>query len=384
MRFTISSDPLQSPRLRSADAGGFVTFDGKVRNEHHGRRVVALEYEAYEEMAEAEGTRLLAEAIKRYQLIDAECVHRVGRLDVGDSAVVISVAAAHRRAAFEGCEFIIDELKKRVPIWKKEIYADGDSGWIGVSDQIESSDVLAQMFERQSRVPNVGPEGLAKLRQAKVLVVGAGALGTAAIPYLASAGIGLIGVVDFDRVELSHIHRQPLYGVRDVGRLKVDLISQHAQRLWPTTEVVTYPIHLTRENAPQLIADYDLILDATDKFSTNFLLNEACVAAQKRLIIANLGQFTGQLLTMDPTSEGGCLRCLWPTEPPEDDKESLGMVAGLLGIWQASEAIKAILDMDPAISARLTSIDLIKNEARAIERRRNLDCPVCGRGNPQA
>ena len=135
MFFKISKEPLSQPSLSAPNAGGFVSFEGKVRNEHLGREVVALEYEAFDDMAVKEGEKLLDEAIQRFGLVDAVCVHRVGHLVVGESAVWIGVSAPHRKAAFQGCEFIIDELKKRVPIWKKEIYAEGDSGWIGIADQ---------------------------------------------------------------------------------------------------------------------------------------------------------------------------------------------------------------------------------------------------------
>ena len=134
MTFAIQSEPLNLKSDAAPDAGGFVTFEGRVRNEHRGRAVVALEYEAHVEMAVRYGEALLLEAIDRFGLIDANCVHRVGQLVVGEVAVQIEVSAPHRREAFAGCEYIIDELKKRVPIWKKEHYADGDSGWIGITD----------------------------------------------------------------------------------------------------------------------------------------------------------------------------------------------------------------------------------------------------------
>ena len=134
MQFTIETGELHLMSIASPDAGGFVSFEGRVRNEHHGRPVIALEYEAFDQMAVSEGEKLLIEAIARFGLIDAVCTHRVGRLDVGEVAVKIGVSAPHRKEAFAGCEFIIDELKKRVPIWKKEFYADGDSGWIGIVD----------------------------------------------------------------------------------------------------------------------------------------------------------------------------------------------------------------------------------------------------------
>jgi len=133
--FLITADRIRPVEIEYAQAGGFVIFEGKVRNSHKGRQVVALEYEAFEEMAVNEGQKLLDETQEKFGLIAATAIHRTGRLEIGETAVWIAVAAQHRREAFAGCEFIIDEIKKRVPIWKKEHYAEGDSGWIGCEEQ---------------------------------------------------------------------------------------------------------------------------------------------------------------------------------------------------------------------------------------------------------
>ena len=130
--FKLTREPITVPEMAVASAGGFVSFEGKARDHHQGRQVLALEYEAFDEMAQTEGDRLLVEAVERFGVLRAECIHRVGRLEIGETAVWIGVAAAHRAEAFDACEWIIDELKVRVPIWKKEHFADGDSGWVGI------------------------------------------------------------------------------------------------------------------------------------------------------------------------------------------------------------------------------------------------------------
>lgn len=129
--FSLTRDPIQAKIGQCADAGGFVTFEGRVRETHHGREVCELEYEAYGELVITEGEKVLGEATERFGLLSAEAIHRIGRLGIGDTAVWIGVSAAHRKEAFAGCEYIIDELKQRLPIWKKEFYVDGESEWIG-------------------------------------------------------------------------------------------------------------------------------------------------------------------------------------------------------------------------------------------------------------
>lgn len=138
-KFTLAPGPLAPVELSTAGAGGFVMFDGRVRDSHRGRTVVRLEYEAYSSMAESEGLSLVNEAAEKFGLLDAVAQHRTGVLEVGDSAVLIQVSAPHRAEAFAGCAFIIDELKKRVPIWKKEHYADGDSGWVSTDEPVDGA-----------------------------------------------------------------------------------------------------------------------------------------------------------------------------------------------------------------------------------------------------
>ena len=138
--FHIVHEPMTIPNLQLAKAGGFVTFEGRVRDHNEGRSVLAIEYEAFVEMAELEGAALLAEALIKFDILDAQAAHRAGRLEIGDVAVWIGVCAVHRRDAFQACEWIIDEIKERLPIWKKEHYTDGDNVWIGVPDSLPSAE----------------------------------------------------------------------------------------------------------------------------------------------------------------------------------------------------------------------------------------------------
>lgn len=387
--FDLTSEPIVPPPLAAAGAGGFVTFDGRVRNEHRGRPVVALEYEAAEALAIPEGERLLAEARQRFGLLEAACIHRVGRLAIGESAVWIGVAAPHRQAAFEGCEWIIDQLKRRVPIWKKEHFADGDSGWVGTDVAPgEAPATPDSYYARQVRLPAVGPAGQARLTAARVLVVGAGGLGCAALPYLAAAGIGTLGICDDDQVEASNLHRQILYGTREVGRNKARLAARFVERLNPFITVRVHPERLTAESAPGLLQHYDLVLDCTDNFRAKFLLNDTAVAMNKVLVQASVHQFEGQLHLLDPAAGAGCLRCLWPETPAEGcvdhcaDAGVLGVVPGVLGTLQAAQAIQHLLGL-PTARDQLMLVDLRTLSVTPLARRADPACPTCGSGPPR-
>ena len=385
--FSLTRDPIIPSPLASASAGGFVTFAGKVRNDHQGRTVIALEYEAFDDLVLAEGNALLVEAVAHFGLLEARCIHRVGRLAVGETAVWIGVAAPHRREAFEGCEWILDQLKRRVPIWKKEYFADGDSGWIG-SEVVPGEAPVTEdnFYARQVCLQDVGAAGQAKLKAARVLVVGAGGLGCAAIPYLAAAGVGTLGICDFDRVEATNLHRQVLFGSRDVGKPKAMLAARFAQRLNPFISVWAHGERLTAEAAPGLFQHCDLVLDCTDNFATKFLLNDTAVAMSKPLVQASIYQFEGQLHVYDPAKASGCLRCLWPEIPAEGcvgtcaEAGVLGVVPGVFGALQANEAIKFLLGSGDTLSDAVLLLDLRTLTTTRIRRSANPHCPVCGDG----
>jgi adenylyltransferase/sulfurtransferase len=389
--FELTRAPIVPPGAAATAAGGFVTFEGKVRPEHAARRVVALEYEAFDELVVAEGGRVVAEAVATFGLAEAHCIHRVGRLAVGETAVWIRVATPHRREAFEACEWIIDQLKCRVPIWKKEHFEEGDSGWIG-SDVApgEAPATEATYYARQVRLPEVGPGGQEKLKAARVLVVGAGGLGCAAIPYLAAAGVGTLGICDFDRVDATNLHRQVLYAAREVGRPKAALAARFALRLNPFIQVRVHAARLTAGTAPDLLRDYDVVLDCTDNFTTKFLLNDAAVAAGRPLVQASIHQFEGQLHVVDPRSGHGCLRCLWPDTPAEGcvntcaEAGVLGVVPGVFGALQAGEAIKLLLGLDGVLLDASLLFDLRTGTALRVQRRADPHCPVCGDGRRRA
>ncbi|MBX7135359.1 MAG: ThiF family adenylyltransferase [Fimbriimonadaceae bacterium] len=379
--FELRDAPFEIQELAHDGAGGFVSFVGKVREESQGRRVLRLEYEAYPEMAVSEGEALAREAQDRFGLLGVEIIHRTGVLQIGEPAVSIQVAAAHRREAFAGCEWIIDQLKYRVPIWKREVYEDGDSGWVGADPAPRNMQLYDALTERQRRLGEVGEDGQRRLREARVLLVGVGGLGSASLPYLVGAGIGSLGLVDPDDVEISNLHRQILYGTDEIGRSKVERAAAFARRLNPEIQVEVHPVSLDAANVHALVESYDWIVDGTDSLEVKFLLNSACRRAGKPFVTASVHRFEGHLMTVMP--EGPCLRCLFPDVPPSGcvgtcaEVGVLGVVPGLFGILQANEVLKGILGYGDVLAENMVMFDLRTNESTTIRRKASPRCPIC-------
>ncbi|MBA4293160.1 hypothetical protein C0431_09330 [bacterium] len=370
MKFSLSDTPIAPEPMAHDSAGGFVVFEGKVRIHADGQDVVELEYEAFPEMALSQGEALVREAIDRFELLEASVIHRVGKLAIGDTAVVVQTASAHRREAFEACEWIMDQLKWRVPIWKRETYASGVAEWV-VPGQATTSPLDDAMFARQMRLPEVGAEGQTALAGARVLLVGVGGLAAGSLPSLVGSGIGTLGLVDPDLVELSNIHRQTLFAASDIGRMKVERAAVFARRLRPQLTVQTFPVHLAEANAKQLVSSYDWIVDGTDSLSTKLLLDRVCQSLGRPLVTASVHQFEGQLMSIRPG--GPCLADLFPEPPPDHcvgtcaQSGVLGVVPTLMGVLQANEVIKGILGL-PVLDDKLLLFDFRTLEATTIRR----------------
>ena len=401
--FTFSSEPLDPQRHRAelADpaSGGYASFEGWVRDHNEGHRVERLEYEAFEALAIKEGERIVADAVARFGVSRAACVHRVGSLDIGDLAVWVGVSSAHRGEAFAACRYIIDEVKHRVPIWKKEHYTDGDSGWVNCERcaaaahdhdhahahahahaPAESARAFEHDYSRQVALPEVGATGQAKLAAASVLVVGAGGLGVPVLQYLAAAGVGRIGILDGDHVEASNLHRQPLYGIADVGCAKAEVAAARLAMLNRDTQVDAIASHATRDNIDELVAGYDLIVECTDNFRAKFLVNDAVVRAGKPAVFASVHQYEGQLQVYRPEPDWPCLRCLWPAAPRDGlvgncaEAGVLGPVPATLGAMQAMQALQLILGLHAGSSPALVMVDLLTLQTRRVSARRDPDC----------
>jgi molybdopterin/thiamine biosynthesis adenylyltransferase/molybdopterin synthase catalytic subunit/rhodanese-related sulfurtransferase len=361
----------------SPSSGAKAVFVGQVRDVNEGRPVLSLEYEAFDELAVKEGESILRQAKSLFPIEDAGCAHRTGHLKIGDSAIRVEVLSRHRKEAFEACRWIVDEVKSRVPIWKREHYVDGATEWV---DPRKAQLVESELYERQTRLKEVGVAGQEKLKQAKVLVIGAGGLGCAALPYLAAAGVGRIDICDHDRVEAANLHRQVLFGPNDIGRCKADVAAEKCTAQNPFLDA--RPI-CDRFGSSGSFEEYDLILECTDNLATKFAANAIAVKEGKPIIIAGIYRFEGQLQVVLPG--GPCLSCLWQ-EPPSDgcvgtceEVGVLGAVPGVLGAMQATEALKLILGLT-ASNAPLVLVDLLSMETNHVKLQKRADCPVCGSG----
>jgi molybdopterin/thiamine biosynthesis adenylyltransferase/molybdopterin synthase catalytic subunit/rhodanese-related sulfurtransferase len=455
--FSFTREKIDEAALRKQlfdpTAGGYTSFEGWVRNHNEGLAVRHLEYEAFEPLAIKEGERIIAEAVARFGVEHAACVHRIGDLAIGDMAVWVGVSARHRAEAFAACRYIIDEVKHRVPIWKKEHYENGDSGWVncercaapsvdhsadaatqpvgrahghtghdhaghgraeyhrghdhadhgrravtprpsGLTDRSSrfTSTAAAALasthsrvgapipdYSRQMALKEVGAAGQAKLRASRVLVIGCGGLGVPVISYLTGAGIGRLSLVDGDRLEPSNLHRQTMYALADVGKLKAELATERVRALNPDVDVRAYTIHLDALNAPDLIAQHDLVIDCTDNFSTKFLLNDYCVHLGKPVVFASVYQYEGQLQIVRPGS--ACLRCVWPEATRDGivgncaEAGVLGPVPGIFGGLQAFEAMKLLLDLPGQLNDELLVLDLLTLSTSRVRTKRASSCP---------
>ncbi len=241
----------------------------------------------------------------------------------------------------------------------------------------------ASRYARHLVMPEVGPEGQARLAQARVLVVGAGGLGSPALLYLAAAGVGTLGVVDFDEVDLSNLQRQVLHSSERVGRPKTESAALTLRALNPDVVVVRHDEMLTTDNVARLIAGYDLVIDGTDTFETRYALNDAAVRAGTAVVHASVFRFEGQLTVFRPP-DGPCYRCLYPTPPPPELAPAcsvagvLGVVPGVMGLLQATEAIKLILGIGEPLIGRLLLYDALDMTFQELQLARDPACPACG------
>ncbi len=238
-------------------------------------------------------------------------------------------------------------------------------------------------YSRHLIMPEVGMEGQIKLKQAKVLMIGTGGLGAPLGLYLAAAGIGKIGLVDFDIVDMTNLQRQVIHGTADIGRPKLDSAADRMNDINPYVEIEKYETMLTSENALEIFKDYDVVVDGTDNFPTRYLVNDACVLLGKPNAYGSIFRFEGQA-TVFHHKGGPCYRCLYPEPPPPGLVPScaeggvLGILPALVGSIQATETVKIILGKGQTLSGRLVLYDALNMKFRELKLRRNPECPVCG------
>jgi len=269
--------------------------------------------------------------------------------------------------------------------------AGGYDRWTDAGRPVEHPRVLRgdqrERYRRHLIIPEVGEEGQAKLLDAKVLLMGAGGLGSPAALYLAAAGVGTLGVIDMDVVDLSNLQRQVIHTTDRIGMAKTESARKSIQALNPDVKVIEFNQRLTSENVESIVSQFDLVLDGGDNFPTRYLLNDACVLLKKPNVHGSIYRFEGQVTTFVPY-QGPCYRCLYPTPPPPELAPScaeagvLGVLPGIVGLFQANEAIKLILGKGRTLVGRLLTFDALETRFTELKLRRDPHCPVCADGIP--
>jgi sulfur-carrier protein adenylyltransferase/sulfurtransferase len=245
------------------------------------------------------------------------------------------------------------------------------------------NDQQIMRYSRHILLPEVGGKGQKKLLNAKVLLIGAGGLGSPAALYLAAAGVGTLGIMDADTVDLSNLQRQILHGTPDIGKQKVQSARETINQMNPDVKVIAYPEFATAHNIPAILPEYDLVVDGCDNFATRYLMNDAAVIYHKPYVYGSILRFDGQASVFNPP-HGPCYRCIFPEAPPPGAVPScqeagvIGVLPGLLGVIQATEAIKLILGVGDPLIGRLLIVDALGMEFMDVKVKRNPLCPLCG------
>lgn len=343
--FQIRSEPLdRDEAIRSIlndQAGALVVFEGWVRDHNQGKKVSSLEYQVYRELALKEGQKIINEARELFNVHDVFCLHREGHLKLGEVAVWIGAVASHRDDAFKATRYVIDEIKHRLPIWKKEHYVSEEAQWVFCRDHhhhvhFEEADYYAKQAQLIDQD---------QLRKKKVTIVGAGGLGCPLLQSLSMAGVGSITIVDHDKISISNIHRQPLYSPNLVGEKKAIVAQKKMLELNPFIEVQAVDELVDASNVERIFSDQDLIIDCTDNMLTKYVLHDAAFKLSIPLISASIHRYDGQIRTFIPGQNAGCLRCQI-SETPDDgllgncnDFGVVGASVGLIAQMQAMEAL---------------------------------------------
>lgn len=248
---------------------------------------------------------------------------------------------------------------------------------------VQLSHEEVQRYSRHLIMPEVGMEGQKKLKAASILLIGAGGLGSPLAMYLAAAGVGRLGLVDYDVVDYTNLQRQIIHGTKDVGRLKLESAKDRINDINPHVQVDTYEVPLTSQNALEIFEPYDIVIDGTDNFPTRYLTNDACVLLGKPNVYGSIFRFEGQA-SIFHAAEGPCYRCLFPSPPPPGLVPScaeggvLGILPGTVGAIQATEAIKYILGIGESLVGRLMLYDALTMNVDYVKLRKNPNCPICG------
>lgn len=250
---------------------------------------------------------------------------------------------------------------------------------------MEFTDEQVKRYSRHIILPEVGGKGQKKICQSKVFITGAGGLGSPVALYLAAAGVGTIGIIDHDVVDLSNLQRQILHSTKTLNRPKVESAKETLETLNPDVKVIPYQEKLTSANILDIIKDYDIVLDGSDNFPTRFLVNDACFFLGKTLISGSIFRFEGQVTTLKPHDGHPCYRCLYPEPPPPglvpscQEAGVLGVLAGTVGVIQATEAIKEIIGIDSSLASHLLIYNALEMRFLKVKTQKDPNCPLCGK-----
>ncbi len=375
--FSISQEVISGSQLKSEltdhKAGALVIFEGMVRNHNQGLGVKSLEYQVYHELALKEGAKILQEARDKFNLHEVRAVHREGHLSLGDVAVWIGATASHRDDAFKATRFIIDEIKHRLPVWKKEHYLQAEAKWVFCKDHhhhvhFEETD----FYKKQSIVVNQN-----KLKEARVLIVGLGGLGCPASVNLALAGVGKLRLVDYDRISFDNLHRQFLYRPNHVGELKSKMASIILKEMNPfiAVESIENFFH------PQQLEEIDLVIDGTDNMKTKYQIHDACLKCRVPLVSAGLFKDHAQIKTLIPGD--GCWRCLEHDVPQDallgncNDFGTTGAWVNTVGSLLSSEAIEFLQNGKNSTSESVLHLNLKNFSLFKIKKAKTDHCLYC-------
>jgi adenylyltransferase/sulfurtransferase len=374
--FSISDSAINREELLSTlsqeKAGAIVVFEGWVRDHNEGKKVSSLEYQIYHELALKEGQKILNEAQEKFNLHGVLSVHREGHLKLGEIAIWIGATASHRDDAFKATRYVIDEIKHRLPVWKKEHYIEHAPEWVFCRHHHHHVHFEeAAYYEKQSKIVDQN-----KLKNAKVLVVGAGGLGCPLLTNLAAAGVGNITVIDPDKISLSNIHRQTLFSPNLVGEKKALVAARKILELNPFIQAKGIVSRVKLEHL-----EHDLVIDCTDNMETKYFLHDACHKLRIPLISASVYQHEGQVRTFIPGE--GCLRCITENTPDDaligncNDYGVFGATTSVLGSIEAIEAIKFLNEGRNSTVTHTLFLNLSDLSQMKIKNAKRHDCQVC-------
>jgi adenylyltransferase/sulfurtransferase len=360
-------------QFNNFSSGALIVFEGLVRNHNEGKQVKALEYQIYFELALKEGQKIIQEAKDKFHIHEVFVIHREGYLELGEVAICIGVTSSHRDESYKASRYVIDQIKFRLPIWKKEHYTNQGADWVFCKDHIHHVHFNeSDYYQKQRQVTNQ-----MKLKNSHVLIVGVGGLGCQALMNLASAGVGEITIVDDDKISISNLHRQPLYSMNQIGEYKVDIASRRMQELNPFIKINSIKSPFDQ----RFLERVEFVLDCTDNLRSKFFIHDSCLSRDLPFITASIYKTEGVVRTVNHRL--GCFRC-YLTEQPEDsrlgncnDVGVLGAHVSLLGSLQASEAIEYLV-LGKNISLQFSLyVDLTSMTITKIKNARNQDCLFC-------